>query len=117
MTIGYFATTTETDYSYTTTASTTVNPTLKDRNGNNFPAGKVALVYMFIEGTGTPDTDQLYAVGYAGSGASDVSTHLAGASAGVSNRPVLYKDTDNLIKIKTGHSSNYTIRVRVMRVP
>ena len=76
MTIGYFATTTETDYSYTTTASTTVNPTLKDRNGNNFPAGKVALVYMFIEGTGTPDTDQLYAVGYAGSGAGNSSTSI-----------------------------------------
>ena len=116
MSIDYHNVSTTNDYSYTTSASTTVNPTLKNKDGTNFTAGKPAMVWTYIEGTGTADTDQWWLVGYAGSGTSDVAS-LSTTIPGSSNRPLLYKDTDGLIKIKTGHGSGYTIRVRVLKIP
>lgn len=116
MSIDYNNVATNNDYSYQTAASTTVNPTLKNKDGTNFTAGKPAMVWTYIEGTGTSDTDQWWLVGYAGSGTSDVAS-LSTTIPGSSNRPLLYKDTDNLIKIKTGHGSSYTIRVRVLKIP
>ena len=116
MSIDYNNVSTNNDYSYQTSASTTVNPTLKNKDGTNFTVGKPAMVWTYIEGTGTADTDQWFLVGYAGSGTSDVG-YLNTTIPGSSNRPLLYKDTDGLIKLKTGHGSSYTVRVRVLKIP
>lgn len=102
------------DYAYSVSVSSTVNPTLKNKDGTNYTKGQIALVQLHIDGTGTADTDQLYVIGYNGSSTSDARPLLTN-SPNVSNRPQLFIDSSGVPRLRTGHGNTYTIRVHVIK--
>lgn len=107
---------TSSDYAYSVVASSTVNPTLKNQDGTDFDRYNcIALVQLHINGTGTSSTDQLYIVGYSGSGGSSIVRALNTNSPNVSNRPRLFVNTSGYPAISTGHGNTYTIRVHVIK--
>ena len=102
------------DYSYGVAVSSTVTPRLKNKDGTDYSRGDIAIVLLYIRGTGTPDTDQVYMVGYNGSNNVEI-RDIKTNSPNVSNRPQLYLDSAGQPVIRTGHGSTYTVRVRVIK--
>ncbi len=103
------------DYAYTVQVSSSDNPTLKNQDGTDFNRNQIAIVQLHIDGTSTAGTDQLYIVGYTGSGNSTVIRALNTNSANVSNRPRLFANASGYPAISTGHGSNYGVRVHVIK--
>jgi hypothetical protein len=100
-------------YAYDAYVSNSVRLRLKLPDGSDFPKGQAAIVGLFVEGTGTALTTQLYTVTHNGSGTSGISL-LQGSSAGVSNRPAMSLDASGYPIIYTGHPNIYSVAVRVM---
>jgi len=114
MSISSTRVTTFCDYAYSVSVSATNNPTLKNQDGTDYTKGEVALVQLHINGTGTPDTDQFYIIGYNGSGTNEIRA-VDTRSPAVSNRPELYLDSNGIPSLRTGHQNNYTVRVHVIK--
>jgi len=102
-------------YQYSTTASVTNRPRLKLKNGSDFPKGQVAIVTAYISGTSTGDTDWHGIIGYNGSSTNQIRV-ISAPLAGSSNRVAMTLDSSGYPVFYTGHSNDYTIKVRVVRV-